>query len=467
MEGLVWGGPGGNVELVLASHLSQLVGGPPSALRGHGFGAQWPLEAAHEIRRQRTDSEGLVDPAIKRLPELLERLRYVIVVFDDHYLDPFHLGLVPEPAPGMMMIFEGRAAVYALDGARLLAARNLEVAVAPQPSGSGPFASPYFSTKNRLEDEIRGHVAAMVGVSGTPTFGQLMELAPLPESVLQRHGALIVIALVGSGGLVALIVFGRRRHRERYVFDGVQVRFMRRANDALVLIEFTTELAVDISWREKARGGDVPGGDDASEEGPDVRVRGEPLPALYAALAGTPVWRAVLDLGGKVEGDKERLVLTLAHHLGLEARVRRVAAYVRDLRALGDGVQQLSAMLADKENSFATRARIAIALIRWAPDSKAREARERLGWTDPLEPHLVACLTSESDALVIDACGALASVGTAASLTALDQVHRLKGPAMTAANDAILAIRSRRDPRQGGLALPAGEDGALSVQPDD
>jgi hypothetical protein len=464
---LVWGGTTGNVEIVLASDLAALIGAPPTARPGLSMGAHWLLEAKRRIRGEPSpNSTEWSEPDDARAPELAMRLRYVIVLFEDHFSDPLHFGLEPAPPRGSVMAFGGRVALYALDGARLLAAKRLDLSVAVQPAGSGPLDSPYLMTLRPLEREARSQLAAMVGTAGGPMYGPLMELAPTTQAVSFDAIQIAVLVLMGFGLLMfALVRFGRRRHRERHDMDGVQVDIATRGDDARVLIEVTAALGVDLTWSAKPREGDVPSGDEALP-GPDVRVRGEPLPALYAALTGAPVWRAVLDLGGQVEGDKAQLVVALAHNIGLEARARKVAAYVRDLRRMGDGVKELSAILASEVASHATRARIAIALIRQAPDSKAaRDAQERLGWADPLEPHLVACLTSESIALVTDACDALASLGTAASLPALEQVY---GPARTAATRAITAITTRGgDPRQGGLALASGPAGALSIGPDD
>ncbi len=478
VEDLVWKGTDGNVEIVLASDLTELVGAQPTEREQMRIGAGWPLRVAAWIRDgAAVPREG--NTKVPREPWLVERLRYVIVVFEDRYEDPFPL-FGAEPGLPAEMVFDGRAAVYALDGARLLAWKRVHVVAKVLRSGPGLLSASLLETSDRLTRRVRDQLAAMFGVRDELGYGPLMELGPVPQTVSYESVEIIVFVLLGLGALmVLLVVFGRRRHRERHDMDGVQVHIATRGDDASVHIEVTTALDADIAWGEEARDGDVPGGDDAPRvdgrdeadelpgaSGGRVHVRGTPLPALYAALTGAPVWRAVLDLGGHVQGDKDRLVVTLAHNIGLQARARQVAAFVRDLRSVGDGVSRLAAILEDEVAPHATRARIAIALIRWAKGSKAaHDARERLGWADPLEPHLVACLTSESDALVADACDALASFGTAAALTPLEQVY---GPARTAAMRAITAITARGgDPRQGALALSSGAAGALSVHPED
>jgi hypothetical protein len=461
---IVWGGFEGNVELVHASDLAQLIGATSPPRPELYLGANWPFEAAAHVDIHWTEwTDPLRAPVSVRTIELLERLEYVIVIFEDIYEDPYRFGL--ERPPGNESLAHiGRAAVFAMEGARLLAYVRLDTLASPRQGESSQFG-PSLGLRTRLEEGIRAQVADIVGAYPGRSYGPLMELAPPPPTITNKSLELLVFVLGGFGALLLLfVVLGRRRHRIRHDFDGVAVQIITSDEGARFTLQFEAALTAALNWGARSQDGDALSGDEELDR--SLGVRGPPLPALYAALAGVPIWRPIVDLGGRISGNQERLVVKIARVHGIEAHARRVAAHVRDLRRVGSGVASLVAISEDPTAPPSTRARIAIALTRWAPGSaETRAARERLGWTEPLEPHLIGCLTNEDVALVTDACDALASVGTAAYIFALESVV---GSARPAANRALTAIVARGgDPRQGALALSSGSAGALSMQSED
>lgn len=453
LEDLVWGGPKGNLEVMAADDLASLIGVPWRPQHSYfPFLARWPLEAAEQIRGQR--------PATDPVPslEMLERLRYVIVVFERRYHYP---GLWPRDPSDTTTSFEGRAALFSLEGAKLLAYAHLAAFETPGDPGPAPLGAPYGRGAHGLRDQLEHQLARMVRLLSWPHFGPLMTFEPPPPKVTHRSLEIILGSIVGLAVLLSLFgLLARRRQRLKREFDGVRVHISTSDDGAWARLEVEPRLAARITWSRDSRDGDLESGDEAVDR--RVAVRGAPLPALYAALTGAPVWRPIVEMGGRVEGDRERLVVELSPQIGVDANARRVAALVRDLREVGSGAERLLALSGREDTSSSTRMRIALALTREVPGSaEARAALERVGWSEPLEPHLLGCLDHPEDVLVVDVCEALASSGTEAALPPLE---RVRGPARPAAVRAIAAITERNgDPRRGGLELSTAEAGSLSL----
>lgn len=453
LEDLVWWGLEGNIDVVMAEDLARLIGVPWRPQADHfRFFARWPLEAADRIRGHHSATD--LVPSV----ELLKRLRYVFVVFESRYTG---VDFWAEDPSKRSVAFVGRAVLYDLDGAKVLAHDYISAFETLGDGAPLPRDPPTTSSSPDLETQLERRLAAMVGRTSWPHFGPLMKFEPPPPKVTHRSLEIILGSIVGLAVLLTLFgLLARRRQRLKREFDGVRVQISTSDDGAWARLEVEPRLAARITWSRDSRDGDLESGDEAVDR--RVAVRGAPLPALYAALTGAPVWRPIVEMGGWVEGDRERLVVELSPQIGVDANARRVAALVRDLREVGSGAERLLALSGREDTSSSTRMRIALALTREVPGSaEARAALERVGWSEPLEPHLLGCLDHPEDVLVVDVCEALASSGTEAALPPLE---RMRGPARPAAVRAIAAITERNgDPRRGGLELSTAEAGSLSL----